>query len=178
MTAAAHTPSQRQEYAARYAHMSRKLLQQAESELNAGDTQQASEKVWGAAAQAIKSLAESRGWNHQHHGLLRDAIMELCDEQGRRDLIPLYNSAHLLHSNYYEHEYSSSEVHYEMLFVQELIDHLEALHQPPPHTIENRDRDQRRRWQRLTDPARAHERSIPIAELPEVWPPGYPQPQE
>ena len=178
MTAAAHTPSQRQEYAARYAHMSRKLLQQADEELNAGDTQQASEKVWGAAAQSIKSLAESRGWNHQHHGLLRDAIMELCDEQGRLDLIPLYHAARSLHTNYYEHEHGSSEVRNHMLLAQELMGHLETLHQPPPQIIENRDRDQRRRLLRLTDPARAHERSIPISELPEVWPPGHPQPQE
>ena len=177
MTAAAHTPSQRQEYAARYAHMSRKLLQQAEAELNAGDTQQASEKVWGAAAQSIKSLAESRGWNHQHHGLLRDAIQELRDERGRLDLVLLYHAAHELHTNYYEHAYSSEEVRDRLMFAQELIGHLEALHQPPPaQTIENRSRDQRRRLQRLTDPARAHERSIPIEELPEVWPPGYPQP--
>ena len=175
MTAAAHTPSQRQEYAARYAHMSRKLLQQAEAELDAGDAQQASEKVWGSAAQAIKSLAESRGWNHQHHGLLRDAINELRDEQGRLDLVLLYHAAHELHTNYYEHEYSISDVRDRLMFTQELIGHLEDLHQPPPQTIENRDRDQRRRLLRLTDPARAHERSIPIEELPDVWPPGYTQ---
>ena len=167
---ASHTPAQRQEYAARYALMSRKLLQQAEAELDTDDVQQASEKVWGAAAQSIKSLAESRGWNHQHHGLLRDAIMELCDEQGRLDLIPLYHAAHELHTNYYEHEYDESEVRSHMLLAQELIDCLETLHTPPPTPIENRRRNQQRRLSRLTDPARAHERRIPIEELPEVWP--------
>ena len=177
MTAAAHTPSQRQEYAARYAHMSRKLLQQAEAELNAGDAQQASEKVWGSAAQAIKSLAESRGWNHQHHGLLRDAINELRQTHNRPNLILLYDSANFLHNNFYEHEYPTDEVRDRLHYAQELLEAMEELRAQTPQTIENRDRDQRRRWQRLTDPARAHERSIPIAELPEVWPPGYPQPE-
>ena len=176
MTAAAHTPSQRQEYAARYARMSRKLLQQAEAELNAGDTQQASEKVWGAAAQSIKSLAESRGWNHQHHGLLRDAINELRQTHHRPDLILLYDSANFLHNNFYEHEYRPDEVRVRLHYAQELIDALEELRPQTPPPIENRDLDQHCRFQRLTDPARAHERSIPIAELPEVWPPGYPQP--
>ena len=176
MTAAAHTPSQRQEYAARYARISRKLLQQAEAELNAGDTQQASEKVWGAAAQSIKSLAESRGWNHQHHGLLNDAVRELREAHNRPDLAQLYFALNYFHINFYEHEYAPSDVAAGLPMAQELQEKLEELRPQPTPPIENRDRDQRRRFQRLTDPARAHERSIPIAELPEVWPPGYPQP--
>ena len=168
MTAAAHTPSQRQEYAARYARISRKLLQQAESELNAGDALQASEKMWGAAAHAIKSLAESRGWNHQHHGLLRDAINELLQTHNRPELILLYDSASFMHNNFYEHEYQPDEVRSRLPYAQELLEALEELRAQTPTPIENRSREQRRRLLRLTDPARAHERSIPIAELPEV----------
>ena len=170
MTASSHTPAQRQEYAARYALMSHKLLQQAEAELNSGDTQQASEKVWGAAAQSIKSLAESRGWNHQHHGLLRDAINELRQTHNCPDLAPLYFALNYFHINFYEHEYSSSEVEAGLPLVQELQEKLEELRQETPTPIETRDREQRRRLARLTDPARAHERRIPIEELPEVWP--------
>ena len=167
---ASHTPAQRQEYSARYAQISRKLLQQAEAELNTGDALQASEKMWGSAAHAIKSLAESRGWNHQHHGLLNDAVNELRQTHHRPDLILLYDSASFLHNNFYEHEYQPDAVRARLPYAQELIELLEELRQEPPTPIENRDREQRRRLARLTDPARAHERRIPIEELPEVWP--------
>ena len=37
------------------------LLNQAQLELAADDIRQASEKAWGAAAQAVKAVCESRG---------------------------------------------------------------------------------------------------------------------
>ena len=36
------------------------LLEQARTELAAGDVRQASEKGWGAAAQSVKAIAEAR----------------------------------------------------------------------------------------------------------------------
>ena len=45
----------------RYSTASRSLLTQAFEELSAGDTQQASEKGWGAAAQIVKAVAHGRG---------------------------------------------------------------------------------------------------------------------
>ena len=44
-----------------YQTASRHLLAQAHEELAAGDTRQASEKGWGAAAQIVKSVAARRG---------------------------------------------------------------------------------------------------------------------
>ena len=49
---------------------SRCLLEQAEREYRAGDVLQASEKGWGAAAHAVKAIAEGRGWEHDRHGHL------------------------------------------------------------------------------------------------------------
>ena len=45
----------------------RRLLEQARNELAEGDTRQASEKGWGAAAQLVKAIAEQRGWEHKTH---------------------------------------------------------------------------------------------------------------
>ena len=50
------------------------LLEQARAELDLGDTRQASEKGWGAAAQAVKAVAQGRGWEHNTHGDLFRAV--------------------------------------------------------------------------------------------------------
>ena len=48
-----------------YRTASRQLLAQGREELERGDTRQASEKGWGAAAQMVKDVAERRGWEHR-----------------------------------------------------------------------------------------------------------------
>ena len=47
--------------ASTYQVASRQLLRQGREELAKGDTRQAAEKGWGAAAQIVKAIAESRG---------------------------------------------------------------------------------------------------------------------
>ena len=65
----------------KYAAMSRNYMARAEGYLRQGDLVQASEKSWGAAACALKSIAEERDWNHQSHSLLFDISSQIADEQ-------------------------------------------------------------------------------------------------
>ena len=65
-----------------YQDASRLLLEQAQTELAQGDTRQASEKGWGAAAQAVKAVCEERGWEHQTHRSLYKAVARLVRESG------------------------------------------------------------------------------------------------
>ena len=58
------------------------LIRQAEAELQDGDRLQASEKGWGAAAHALKAVAEQRGWRHNSHGLLIGVADTLAGETG------------------------------------------------------------------------------------------------
>ncbi|MXZ67886.1 MAG: hypothetical protein F4Z17_02565 [Acidimicrobiia bacterium] len=60
-----------------YQDAARHLLAQAFEELAAGDSRQASEKGWGAAAQMIKAIASSRGWSHGSHASLYRLISRL-----------------------------------------------------------------------------------------------------
>ena len=78
------------------------LLEQARQELDRGDVRQASEKGWGAAAQAVKALAEDRGWQHKSHAALFNAVSRLARESGNDDLKSLFHVANSLHSNFYE----------------------------------------------------------------------------
>lgn len=66
------------------------------------DLLQASEKGWGAGAQAVKAAAEARGWPHKNHGHLFTAIDRLVDETGDQELRALFHFANSLHINFYE----------------------------------------------------------------------------
>ena len=88
----------------RYEAMAAHKLRQAQAELDRGDLQQASEKVWGAAAQSIKALAQQQGWNHHAHNYLRDTVMYVASAWGRDDLRLLLDSVSAGHNNFYEYQ--------------------------------------------------------------------------
>ena len=85
-----------------YRSAATQLLQQARQELARGDVRQASEKGWGAAAQAVKAVAENRGWEHKTHGSLFEAVRRLLSEPGSDGLDGLFGAANTLHINFYE----------------------------------------------------------------------------
>jgi hypothetical protein len=60
--------------------LSRKYLREAEEFLAKGDHVQASEKAWGAAAQAAKMVASKKGLELRSHGELHKFIMQLAAE--------------------------------------------------------------------------------------------------
>ena len=84
-----------------YKSVSTHLFQQAQAELEVGDLIQASEKFWGAAAQALKSIAHERGWEHKSHGNFYRIVRRLVDESGDKQLVPLFQAADTLHANFY-----------------------------------------------------------------------------
>ena len=63
---------------------------------------QASEKGWGAAAIAVKAVAEQRGWEHGSHEDLFAAVDRLARELPEADLRTDFQVAASLHQNFYE----------------------------------------------------------------------------
>ena len=112
----------------RYETACQALFAQAEAELAAGDARQAAEKGWGAAAQAVKAVCESRGWEHHSHNLIRRAVKQISVETGDENLRPLFNSAQTLHKNFYEDFYNVEEVGDALVEVRRFIDKLDALY--------------------------------------------------
>ena len=110
--------------AERYAATSTTLLDQAQVELETGDLLQASEKYWGAAAQALKAVAQTRGWDHNSHAHFFRIIRALIDETGDDDLFDLFNAANLLHANFYENWMQAHEIQRLSEHVAELINRL------------------------------------------------------
>ena len=73
---------------------SRRVLTRAEDALARDDMAEASTLIWDAAAYAMRSIAQSRGWKHEDENDLIHAAMELARETGRRDISTLVKVAH------------------------------------------------------------------------------------
>ena len=134
----------------KYAAMSRDYMARAEDYLRRGDLVQACEKSWGAAACALKSIAERRGWQHQSHSLLYDVSGQVVDELGRPDLREMFAVARSMHQNFYENWTPEDEVEYGVGKVKEYLTELEAVSLQIPESFVMETRAQRRRLERLT----------------------------
>ena len=110
-----------------YQDSGRQLLTQANRELFAGDVRQASEKGWGAAAQMVKAIADNRGWTHNSHFLLRQAVARLVEETGDQEIFNLFGVASSLHVNFYENWSPAEEIRAGLQDMERFLDKLEPL---------------------------------------------------
>ena len=160
----------REELSNRYLELSRKYVGQAQEELDSGDLSQATEKAWGASAEALKSIAAQRGWNHKSHGLLRDMATQLYMEFGRPRVIDLFGFLENAHTNYYEHRWDKDEVQLHVDRSRELLAELEGLRSTTPRRFTPANREQERRLERLTrfHPDSILDATLDINDLPPV----------
>ena len=94
----------------RYEEISRHLLEQAQEELDRGDILQASDKVWGATAHAVKAVCQRMGWNHHAHNHLSAAANYAASGLNRPDLMEAFGFLEAMHANYYEHQKEADQV--------------------------------------------------------------------
>ncbi len=134
----------------KHAELSRWCIGEADNYLRAGNNIQASEKGWGAAAQALKAIAEERGWNHGSHTLIVDIVQQVSYEESSPDLIRLFGSAQALHTNFYEDWLDSHTLLIYLDDVKSLLPELERIRNEAPPSFTPETRDQRNRWRRLT----------------------------
>lgn len=134
----------------RYADLSRHFIEKADEYLLAGDAVQASEKGWGAVAEAFKSIAAERGWSHKGHRILDDVAFQLSLEWERRDVKVLYDAIEKLHINFYEDTMELDEIAVSIQEARALLLELEALRILPTRPVVLDSRERRLRWRRLT----------------------------
>ena len=115
------------EEAARNMEISHNFLRQAREELAKEDLLQASNKIWGAAAYAIKAVAEKRRWFNDADWRLREAVEVLAAEQEDTDLMLRYFAARDTHYNFYHHEFDSYSVESAIDMTTVLVEKLNAL---------------------------------------------------
>ena len=103
-----------------------RFLRHAEEEFEAGDMPQASEKVWGAVAHYLKSVAKFRGWHNRSHSDINDIATDLSYETNDPRMVrSLYRSVSQLHQNFYEDWLPDISVVEGIEDARELIDRLE-----------------------------------------------------
>ena len=134
----------------KYNEMSQHYIRQAEEEFQKGDFTQASEKAWGAAALAVKSVAARRGWSHHRHDLLYAVSDQIADEMERPELARLFRSISTLHTNFYEDWIAVTVVRDGIEEVKLYLQELEAIQAAPTPTFVTQTPEQAARLRKLT----------------------------
>jgi uncharacterized protein (UPF0332 family) len=104
-----------------YRELSEKYLAEAKELLKKEDLVQASEKLWGASALAVKSVAAKRGLQLEQHGALWVFVNLLAKEIGDKDFNKFFGEANALHRNFYEDEMEKESVEAILEDVEQLI---------------------------------------------------------
>ena len=168
------SPELSQAYSDRYAAISQRLLRDAQRELDLGDLIQASEKTWGAAAHAVKALAQKWGWYHQGHLRIRAVVDFIAIERDRKDLIDLYQHPHTMHVNWYEHELYDDTLQVSINATGRFVAEMEKIRAEPVPVFppsESLPRPQSRRLRLLnTPPTDNPPRYVDVSLLPPVEP--------
>lgn len=90
------------EKAKHYSNLMRKYFKDAEAFLAKGDYVQASEKLWGAAAEIVKVVAAKRDVELRTHRDLWEFVTKLRTELKDPEVSRLFLQANYLHQNFYE----------------------------------------------------------------------------
>ena len=115
-----------------YLQMSHRALQQSRFHLDEGDRLQASEKVSGSVAIALKAIGSQRGWRHDSHALRATIVTQLGNEIGQSTSSAqvLYRgraAANEEHQNQYENVLSEDDILRDIEFAEAFIQVIEEL---------------------------------------------------
>ena len=114
-----------------YWEMAGEYLVEARRELGRGNYRQASEKLWGAAALAVKALAyEREGKRLASHGDMWRYVDKVVEETGDEELGDLWRTATAMHVNFYEGWAPKGEVERSLRKIEAFIEKLRKLGKP------------------------------------------------
>ena len=114
---------------------SARLLQHAREMLAQGDRLQASEKVWGAVAHAVKALADEREWPylvHQDAGVITSYIAQ---QVGNDDIETYFAAIENLHRNFYEDVWGLDVISRRLGVAERLLSLLRDAHETMPKEL-------------------------------------------
>ena len=169
------------EEAARNIEISHNFLRQAREELAKEDLLQAANKAWGAAAYAIKAVAEKRRWFNDADWKLQEAAWVITAEQGESTIMLGYLSARQAHYHFYHHEYHPHTYEQIIEATAAMVTRIAALlaSQAPPPYVDEKTQQVIERLQTPTsamDQERLTAGRKPMSERPPALPPGSGEP--
>ena len=110
-----------------YANCARKFLADSDREFAAGERQQASEKLYGAANEALTAIAVQRGWKHRTHRNMKNTAQRLADEYEDLFLVAGFNTAEKFHKNFFHDEMEEYEIEADRPTVREYVNRVLGL---------------------------------------------------
>lgn len=112
-----------------YQERSHHFLPMVDDFLNRGELELACEVLWGAAAHAIKSIAQRKGWEHGSHSLLLDTVKRLIAEAGAPlHLRGQYQMASDFHVGFYgDRQFTPEHLRLGRALIAEFVQTLEIL---------------------------------------------------
>lgn len=114
------TPSQK------HTRIALRFVAAAEIYLADGDIIQASEKLWGTTAHAIKVYCIARRWKHGRYAHLLRAMRRLSEETQDASWSDVFTVAYRNHLNFYADEKSAAAVERDLQRVRLLVNRLLA----------------------------------------------------
>lgn len=133
-----------------HAKTSCRSLDRAKILLERGKRSQAAEKVWGAAAHALKAVGEQRGWIHDRTINIFNIGEHLGREFGKEEEFYGYLArAERMRLNFFGTGRSEMSIRYALAAIERFVDELETIRNSPPQPFTVRDDDDRIRLGRL-----------------------------
>ena len=113
---------------------SNRFLVHADEKIRKRDRLQASEKIWGAVAHALKAVANERGWERDGHQRLRNVALHLQDHPavGTPEIGAPLRSVEAFHRNFYNDNMAIDEIASGLVDAANLVRLLEAANAAPP----------------------------------------------
>ena len=87
--------------AAEHAQTAREFLAASDREFAAGDHLQGSEKLYGAATQAVIAICQRRGWRYRSHRNMKNAVTNLARELDDDGIAGGFIAAENFHRNFF-----------------------------------------------------------------------------
>ena len=107
--------------AAEHARTARDFLAASDREFAAGDHLQGSEKLYGAATQAMIAICQQRGWRYQSHRAMKNAVGNLSREYDDPFIVAGFATAERFHANFFHDNMEDYDVAEERPAVHQFV---------------------------------------------------------
>ena len=113
--------------AEQHAQTARDFLAASDREFAAGDHLQGSEKLYGAATQAVIAICQQRGWRYKSHRAMQQAVTNLSQEYGDLFITAGFATSERFHENFFHDNMEDYTVEANRPAVHQFVDRMLAL---------------------------------------------------
>ena len=110
-----------------HAQTAREFLTASNREFAAGDHLQGSEKLYGAATQAVIAICQQRGWRYKSHRAMQQAVSNLTREYDDLSIQSGFATAERFHENFFHDYLEDYQVEANRPVVHDLVNKLLTL---------------------------------------------------